>query len=76
MLLLWVLNRNSGLSNILDKPEKSALTFKINFEESKNFAMENQGAHATILSFAFNKNTCKVRERSTHSFFILPANIY
>lgn len=76
MLLLWALNRNSGLSNILDKPAQSALTFKINFEESENFAMENQGAHATILSFAFNKNTCKLRERNTHSFFIHPANIY
>lgn len=71
MLLLWVLNRNSGLSNILDRPAQSALTFKINFEESENFAMENHGAQATILSFASNKSTCKLRERSTHSFFSL-----
>lgn len=36
--------------------------------------MENHGAHATILSFVFNKNTCKLRERSTHSFFNSSSN--
>lgn len=67
MLLLWVLNRNSGLSNILDKPAQSALTFKINFEERK-FCHGESRANDTILSFASNKNICKLRERSTHFF--------
>lgn len=47
---------------------KVLLLSKINFEESENFAKENHGAHATILSFAFNRNTCELREKSTHSF--------
>lgn len=76
MLLFWVLNRNSGISNILDKLAQSALTFKINFEESENFAMENHGAHTTILSFASNKNTSKSGKEVLIFSYVHPADIY
>lgn len=76
MLLLWVLNRNSSPPNILDKPAQSALTLKINFEELENFAMENHGGHATILSFASNKNACNTEKEGLIFFFFNSSSKY
>lgn len=38
--------------------------------------MENLGAHATILCFAFNKNTRKLSERSIHSLLWFTQQIF
>lgn len=76
MLVLWALNRNSSLTNILDKPASSALTFKINFEESENFATENHGAQATILSFTLIETPANSGKKHSFFFLIHPANIY